>query len=63
MASRITAPWKVITIAGNDVRSVSEHFAKLDRLLMLIAKGSSRSWYSSSHGNGVDVISVSSLDK
>ena len=38
-------------------------FCKSDRLLMLMVKGASGSWYSSSPENGVDVISVSSLDK
>ena len=41
----------------------SLNIPKLDRLLMLMAKGSSRSWYNSSLGKGVDVISVSSMDK
>ena len=30
---------------------------------MLLVKGATGSWYSSSPGNGVDVISVSSVDK
>jgi len=64
VASRIAASGKVVTVAaGNDVRPVSESFCKLDRLLMLMVKGASGSWYSSSPGNGVDVISVSSVDK
>ena len=64
VASRIAASGKVVTIAaGNDVRPFSESFCKLDRLLMLMVKGATGSWYSSSPGNGVDVISVSSVDK
>ena len=64
VASRIAASGKVVTIAaGNDVRPLSESFYKLDRLLMLMVKGATGSWYSSSPGNGVDVISVSSVDK
>lgn len=64
VASRIAASGKVVTIAaGNDVRSLSQSFCKLDRLLMLMVKGATGSWYSSSPGNGVDVISVSSVDK
>lgn len=61
VASRIAASGKVVTVAaGNDVRRSSYlYFDVADTF----DKGASGSWYSSSPGNGINVISVSSLDR
>jgi hypothetical protein len=65
LSSRISANGKIVTIAaGNDVSLAAISGRSAAHLLRIApSQGSSGSWYTSGPGNGINAISVASLDK